>query len=168
MRGAHELALGGEIRRRGGAAEGEGVLADGQRGADVLAGENLLEIVVGVLAEAAAFEDRGGEGIEHRHVLGLGELAGADAGEQADLALFEIGALEVDADLVGEDELGDAEVLDFLAGGDGAGFAEVGVVEGLDGAGGRGPRPALPRESSKSAARSFSAFSGFSLVVRIR
>ena len=71
-RGAHELALGGEIRRGGGAAEGERVLADGERAADVFAGENLLEIVVGVLAEAAAFEDRGGEGVEHRHVLAAG------------------------------------------------------------------------------------------------
>ena len=35
-------------------------------------------------------------------------------------------------------QLGDAEVGDFLAGGDGAGFAEVGVGEHLDGAGGGG------------------------------
>ena len=86
--------------------EGERVLADGQRRADVFAGEDLFEVVDRMLAETAAFEDRGGEDVEHRHVLRLGEFAGPDAGQQADLALFEIGGLEVDPNVVGKHAAG--------------------------------------------------------------
>jgi hypothetical protein len=94
----------------------------------------LLEFVVRVLAETAAFEDGLGEGVEHRHVLRLAELARADPGVQPDPAFFELGALEVDPHLIGKNQLRDTEVLDLLRAGDGAGFPEIRVAEGDDGA----------------------------------
>ena len=142
--GDHDLELEELVIRRGRAGEGKRVLADGECRRDIAAGEDFGKLVVGVLAETAAVEDRVGELVEHRRVLRLRELAGADARHHADAVLLEIGFLEVDADVVRQLDLGDAEILHLHGFRHGSGFSEIGVAEGdesarggwLDGGGG--------------------------------
>ena len=91
--GAHQLKLGREIRRRGGAVEVERIVRNGEGGADIFTCQDLLEVVDGVFAKAATFENCGGKVIQHGHPLGLRQLARSDTCQQPYLALFKIRGL---------------------------------------------------------------------------
>ena len=131
--GGHELALEEEVLAVGAAGEEEGVFADGELGGDGAAGEEALEVVGAVFGETGEVEDGAGEEVEAGLVAGEGEAAGAEEGGDLDGIFFEVGGFDIEADAVGEGDLGDVEVGDGLLGGDFTGWAEVGVGEGLVG-----------------------------------
>lgn len=127
--GGHELELEGEVVRGGGAGDDEGVFLDIEAGADIAAGEDALEFLGAVAADATGGDDGIGEGGEADLVGGCGEAAIADAGGEGDAVLFEIGALEIHGDAVGEGPGGDTETFDFALLIDFSCRAEIGVGE---------------------------------------
>ncbi len=128
-RGHHELELEELVCRSGGAGKDEGIRCDAEVRRDVAASKNFREVVAGVFAKAAAGEEGACQGIEEGHVLRLRELACADAGEHPDAVALEGGGLEVDADVVVQGDLSDAEIFDFNRGRDFPGTSKLSVAE---------------------------------------
>ena len=119
-------------RKIGGRRAGAGVKAFGRGGevrADLMASQQALQIILTMLAKAAAAQHAGhfgGEGL----ILGIQHFAAIDGQRHQHLIMRQIGVFEVEADAIGKADLADAQHrLGYIAG-DRARRAEIGIGKG--------------------------------------
>ncbi len=82
-----------------------------------------------MFSKPASIVDRTSEGIEEWFAFGLGKLASADAGQNADAVFLEVCLLEVDSDIVRERDLGHSQILNLHGGRYIPGLSEIRVAE---------------------------------------